>query len=331
MAKLNRRDFLRFFPLIFGLGFASRISLPRPALAWEGVPEFASKDRHFVHGSNFRAIYGNEELRGKFLQFLQNVYSIYPDKEFHALILKSTQDNETDEDIYKAIQKDLPEITPFLSLLRYSLPSLSKQKDEMERQAAILLADKKTAVNYVEIGTPGRHVDGIENHVKITGDTYLLHTAQPSYAPGDIAERGHIMKVGTFVDMKNYDPVEADKIPRGKIELISNFIGFHHAPPDKRGAFVKSVSEMMPLGGRLILRDHDVDSEDMAHMVALAHDVFNAGLDVPWEINAAEIRNFTSVPEIEKQLSKYGLQRQGDLQLQEGDPTRNALMVFVKT
>lgn len=329
---LERRDFLKIFPVLAALAFAPKLLLPcfaQPMPGTSGDP--MTMDNDLVHGANFRTVYMNDQLRERFYLFLKNVYSIYPDKKFHALIHEVTQSREDDEAIYKEIQSRLPEITPFLSLLRYSLPSLSKQKDEMARQAALLMADKKAIVNYVEIGTPGRYVQGIEKHIKVQGETYILNTQKPSYSAGDIAERGQIARIGQFVDMKNYDPVEAKKIPPGKIELVSNFIGFHHAPPEKRNEFIKSVSAMLPAGGRLLLRDHDVDGGEMAHIVALAHDVFNAGLNVPWEINAAEIRNFTSIPEIEKNLNKYGLERQGNLVLQEGDPTRNALMVFIKT
>jgi hypothetical protein len=78
------------------------------------------------------------------------------------------------------------------------------------------------------------------------------------------------------------------------------------------------------------VRDHDVDGEEMRAMVALAHDVFNAGVKLTWAENHAQIRNFTSVPELERRLAAVRFERVGDSRFQEGDPTRNALMVFVK-
>lgn len=330
MTDMNRRDLIRFMPVLLALGCAPKLLWPRIAQAAE-IPAYAGRDRAVVHGSNFRAIYGNPILRDRFLGFLHNVYSIYPDKQFHALILSATQNHETDEDIYREIQRRLPEVTPFMALLRYSLPSLEAQKTEMVRQATTLLNDSGKVVNYVEIGTPGRYVNGIEKHIHVSGTTYLLNTARPSYTAGDIAERGQIMRVGKFVDLDNYDPVDPVQIKPGQIGLVSNFIGFHHAPPERRDAFIKSVADLLPPGGRLLLRDHDVDSDDMAHIVALAHDVFNAGLQVPWETNEAEIRNFTSVEQIEGGVKKYGLERHGQLALQNGDPTRNTLMAFIKT
>jgi hypothetical protein len=66
----------------------------------------------------------------------------------------------------------------------------------------------------------------------------------------------------------------------------------------------------------------------MTAMVALAHDVFNAGVGLSWEENHRQIRNFRSVNELERYLATMGFARSGGLRLQQGDPTRNALMLF---
>ena len=70
----------------------------------------------------------------------------------------------------------------------------------------------------------------------------------------------------------------------------------------------------------------------MNHMVALAHDVFNLGLGVPWEANQQEIRNFTSISEMVNYLDRFGLKPVAGRSplLQDGDPTHNALMDFIK-
>jgi hypothetical protein len=68
-------------------------------------------------------------------------------------------------------------------------------------------------------------------------------------------------------------------------------------------------------------------------MVALAHDVFNMGLGLPWEQNQREIRNFTSVAGITRYLESCGFRAAASKHtlLQAGDPTHNALMEFVKS
>lgn len=82
----------------------------------------------------------------------------------------------------------------------------------------------------------------------------------------------------------------------------------------------------------MILRDHDVNSVQMNHMVALAHDVFNADIGIGWNVNQQEIRNFTSVSEVVLYLDRFGLKLtpQKKPVFQPGDPTQNALMEFIK-
>lgn len=327
MSNFNRRDFLKYVSVIIGLSFAQKFGLINSAYA-SILPPFQSVPRVKTHGQNFKTIYGDEKLRSQFYGFLENVYSIYPNADFHRLILKATQAYETDEEIYAEIQHRLPEITPFMALVRYSLPSLNNQKKEMSRQTGILLAGTKKANNYLEIGSPGTYVHGIKDHIDIEGDTYLLHVENPHYSPSDIVQRGQLTKAGDFVDMKDYATISPKDMASDSIELISNYIGFHHASAEKRRPFIKSVTDLLPSGGQLILRDHDVKNDTMAHIVALAHDVFNAGLMTEWKINEDEIRNFTTVAQIEEELSSLGLTRKGDYMLQEGDPTINTLMIF---
>ena len=72
------------------------------------------------------------------------------------------------------------------------------------------------------------------------------------------------------------------------------------------------------------------DEEHPVAVVALAHDVFNCGLELPWATNAAEIRNFLSLEELQRILVDSGFVPHGRRLLQDGDPTRNTLMRFDK-
>lgn len=65
-------------------------------------------------------------------------------------------------------------------------------------------------------------------------------------------------------------------------------------------------------------------------MVSLAHDVFNAGLGISWSENHREIRNFRSQAEWISFLKDRGFEFKNRQILQEGDPTKNMLMEFVK-
>ncbi|MBI3395978.1 MAG: class I SAM-dependent methyltransferase [Spirochaetia bacterium] len=130
--------------------------------------------------------------------------------------------------------------------------------------------------------------------------------------------------------MGNYEPFDGTSIPAESIDLVTNSIGFHHAPEEKRARFIQAVWQVLKPGGLLVVRDHDVDGPEMDAFVALAHDVFNAGLNISWADNAAQIRNFTSASQLEIVLGSAGFEKSKARLLQDHDPTRNTLMVFVK-
>ncbi len=280
--------------------------------------------------SNFRSIYLDEHLRDRFYLFLQNVYHLYPENQFHQLILDLTTEYSTDQEIYQKLLERLPEIKPLFAAARYGLPALRKQKEEMAQQTARLLAQVRSVKGYVEIGTTGRYLNGLKSQINIDGPVYIVNDQTPTYSLEDIFERGQLTQVGSYVPMGNYDPFDGEQIPPESVELVTNFIGFHHSPVDKLERFTQSVWQVLKPGGRLVVRDHDVSGPAMDALVGLAHDVFNAGLNIPWEQNHAQIRHFRSVPQLTQYLGARGFERVGTSLLQDHDPTDNTLMVFAK-
>jgi SAM-dependent methyltransferase len=283
-----------------------------------------------IAASNFKRIYGNPDDRRDFRLFLQNVFHLYPDEQLHALITTLSAELENDERIYRKLAARLPEITPRLAALTYALPALRKQKAEMAQQTARLLGDRRRASGYVEIGTTGRYLNGLKSKAEIKGPFYVVNDAAPIYSAEDILERGQIRKVGTYVDMTGYREFDHGHIAPGSIGLVTNYIGFHHAPADKLDGFVRAIHRIMKPGGRLVVRDHDVDGERMDAVVGLAHDVFNAGVGIEWNDNAAQIRNFRSLADLRDYLETRGFERADRIEFQQGDPTRNGLMLFTK-
>jgi len=283
---------------------------------------------------NFRAIYLDDPRRLAFRDFLVNVYHLYPETEFHELILRCSREYHSDAEIYTAIQKALPSIKPFLADLFYSLPALFKQKDEISRETLELLtqgtAPRKSIAGYLEIGTTGRYISELKHHVSVSGDIVLLHSTAPTYSPVDIAERGGVQKLGRYIALENYREIPEADLPSNSLDVVANYIGFHHSPLEKLDGFVRSIARVLKPGGSLILRDHDVTDERMNSIVALAHDVFNAGLLAPWSVNHAELRNFRSLEDWIMYLEARGLRFQGRKILQPGDPTQNTLMEFRK-
>lgn len=278
--------------------------------------------------SNFKAIYDNPQARDAFLLFLTNVFNLYPEDELHALIGAISATADSDKAIYNELRARLHHIKPLLSEVRYALPALAKQKAEMARQTRELLGVVDKIDGYLEVGSTGRYLSRLRNEIWIKGDIVLVHTDPPSYSPVDLVDRGQLFKAGRFVALDDYAPIK--EVGDSTLDLVANYIGFHHAPLDKRDGFVASLQRTLRPGGRLILRDHDVDSELMNHMVALAHDVFNLGTNVEWQVNQREIRHFTAMDDLIPYLEGFGFRCTRKLLYQNGDPTRNALLQFVK-
>lgn len=281
-------------------------------------------DGEAARRSLFHSVYGSEREADKFYAFLQNIFNLFPEDRFHTLIRKATNENHDEEAIYRALQAGLPGITPPLSLLRYALPSLVVQKEEMGVQAKRLLGDQPLR-DYVEIGTTGRYVNALRKHLKLRGKVTLVHDKAPGYSPVDIVERGGLMQVGKFVHMKDFAPIE---LPEQSADLVSCFIGLHHMEPHKLQPFLASVASIVRPGGYFVVRDHDVKDRTMDDFVSLAHCVFNAGLGEPWAVNASELRSFASVDEWIKRVEAAGFEHTGERIVQDGDPSANVLMAF---
>jgi FAD/FMN-containing dehydrogenase/SAM-dependent methyltransferase len=280
--------------------------------------------------SEFHAVYSDVKWADAFYRFLQNVYRIYPEDRFHALIKEACSIHADDESIYRYIQKNLGRIKPALSEVFYALPSLGKQKREMTRQTLLLLGDRRDVDGYVEIGTTGRYVSDLRKHLRFRGPMLLVNDFAPTNSPVDIVERGQFGKLGMFVPLNNYAPIEAGSLPDESVDLVTCYIGLHHIDPPALDGFMRSIVRILRPGGMFILRDHDVRTPEMNAFVSLAHTVFNAGLGAAWETNQAELRYFVPVAEWTKRLQAIGLKDTGQRLAQAHDPSDNLLMAFVK-
>lgn len=279
---------------------------------------------------NFRFIYENATYKAEFLDFLTNVFNLYPESEMHNLIASVTKKFGSDEDIYKNLQSDTPDIKPLLSDLTYALPALAKQKKEMAEQTSSLLDTSRRYEGYLEFGSTGRYLDALEECIDIEGDRHFVSERDATYAIPDMIDRGQIFKAGTFSPLNNYQFDLNRNIPENSLDLVTVYIGFHHCPIDLRESFFGAIRDRMTKNGRLIVRDHDVNNEKMWKMVSLAHDVFNMGTNETWAYNNNEFRAFYSLAELDTLLVKAGFKSNGKKLFQKGDPTRNALMVYQK-
>ena len=294
---------------------------------------YAPKESPLImpNASEFKSVYSTTEGRDRFYLFLQNIFNLYPEDRFHTLIEEAVVAHETDEDIYRALQDRLPSIKPFLADLTHALPALKVQKQEMAGQTARLLADTPKIDGYVEIGTTGRYVKTLKKQLPITGDVTLLHDTAPTNSPVDIVERGRFGRVGRYVSIHDYAPISEEAIPSASCDLVTCYIGLHHAEPEKLDAFLASVARILRPGGKFILRDHHVPDEATDRFVSLVHTVFNLGTGEPWEVNAAEPRYFNSLDHWVRALERAGFTDDGKRLLQANDPSANTLIAFTRT
>lgn len=279
---------------------------------------------------NFAFIYANDERRAAFRLFLANVFHLFPENEFDALIASCVQRDARDPAVYAALERELPTIAPTLGLVRYALPTLQKQKREMAEQSATLLGDARSFQGYLELGSHGRYLDALRGKVNIEGPIFTSGIKPDTSSPADIVDRGSLAHAGKAFAWSDYAPFPEADIPSGSVQLASIFIGLHHAALEARKPFLASLHRVIATGGRILLRDHDVTTVDFAHLVGLAHDVFNVGTEEPWRTNEEERRNFYSLDFLVSMMAEAGFRVGHERLLQEGDPTKNTLMLFTK-
>ncbi|GAB2602976.1 methyltransferase domain-containing protein [Spirosoma areae] len=280
--------------------------------------------------SEFHAVFDHTKPRDAFYRFLQVVFHLYPEDKFHHLIGEVTKTETSDERIYKTIQHRLPKIKPFLSELTYALPALKTQKKEMTRQMLELLPTGAQVNGYVEIGSPGRYISDLRKHLPISGPIYLINDVAPTNSPADIMERGQLSKIGTFVESHDFEPIRANAIPDESVDLVTCLIGLHHTRPEKLPGFLASIRRILRPGGWFILRDHDVKTDDMARFVSLVHTVFNLGLNITWEVDKSDYKDFKPIEKWSRLIGEAGFTDAGRRLLQANDPSDNTMVLFTK-
>jgi SAM-dependent methyltransferase len=280
--------------------------------------------------SEFKAVFSDTKWSDNFYRFLQVIFHLYPEDKFHYLLSSTTKEKNSDEEIYKTVQANLPKIKPFLSELTLALPALKKQKKEMARQVLQLLGSKTNINGYLEIGSTGRYISELRKHIKLTGAVYLTNDIEPNNSVADIFERGQFKKLGNFIPLNNYETITDKTIADNSIDLVTCQIGLHHCPHENLDGYLSSINRILRKDGLFIIRDHDVKTPEMATFVSLVHSVFNLGLNIPYETDASEFKSFKPVEEWSKIITGYGFKEKGERILQDKDPSDNTLFAFIK-
>ena len=294
-------------------------------------PQGQSEAAPAANKSEFRSVFSKTRWHDGFYLFLQNVFHLFPEDRFHALIKQACAGHDSDEAMYRHIQEGLPGIKTTLGDLTHSLPALRKQKRVMADQTLQLLGARNQFDGYLEIGSTGRYYSALKSKLRFTGSLYMMNDIAPTGSPVDMLDRGQISTVGTYFPLNDYRVLSRHGIPDESLDLVTCYIGLHHCPLDQLDAFVGSIIAAMRPGAAFILRDHDCGSCEMKQFVSLVHTVFNAGTDVTWADNARELRYFRSVDEWIAYLGELGLTHTGPRLRQANDPTDNLLLMFTKS
>ena len=317
------------------------------ALKWEVDPDFRFSnslwDKYYrawldrskpapaaQHASEFHRIFGDVGLSDAFYRFLQTVFRTVPEDRFHHLIHEACKRHRDEESVYRYVQQELKGIKPFLADLRYTVPSLFKQKQEMVAQTLAVLGSRRRFDGYLEIGSKARYFSSLAKKLDLTGPSYFADERPPGFSAADILERGQVAKQGVHVPLQDYEPIAANSIAEASVDLVTCYVGLHHMTAERLKPFLDSVARVLRPGGVFIVRDHDVTSDDLRALVSLAHTVFNAGLGETWETNRAELRFFEPGETWVRRLHEAGFDDRGHRLLQDNDPTKNALFCFEK-
>lgn len=279
--------------------------------------------------SEFKSVLSSPKWSDELYRFLQVIFHLYPEDKFHYLIASASKEGVTDEEIYRSVQQQLPKIKPFLSEFTLALPALRKQKKEMARQVLQFLGTGKRISGYLEIGSTGRYISELRKHISLSGGIFLSNDIVPDNSIADIMERGQLGKIGRFLPL-TYQPIDELEIASESIDLVTCHIGLHHCPHDLLDGYVASIHGILRKGGLFLMRDHDARTPEMGTFVSLVHTVFNLGLKVDWETNAAEFKSFRSIDEWSRIVSQQGFTENGTRILQHKDPSLNTLVAFAK-
>ncbi|MCL5875417.1 MAG: class I SAM-dependent methyltransferase [Candidatus Dependentiae bacterium] len=273
-------------------------------------------------------------LRKEISKFIDNILRIIPAQQFFSFVDSAIPSHElTDKEIYTLLSNSSDTVQPRFSFY-WKLQSLQHQKQVLASQAQQLLADRKNINGYVEIGTPATYFKDITQSFTCSGPVYAINDKK---RPTDILQSSSwkpktgFCSYDYFVPLNDYMPIEESAIPTASVDVVVCFIGLHHIPQEKLQNFIRSIHRILRPGGRFVLRDHDVTNSELQSIVSAAHSIFNLIVSQETiEAETQEYRNFHDIAYWIQLIEKEGFAVGQERLLQEGDPTYNTMLKFVK-
>lgn len=269
------------------------------------------------------------DSRNEFKDFLSHVFMQLNETKFFGIIDQIlSSDHLTDEELYTTLQKKISQAKfgP-IGNLRAALRSLRCLKHDLSHQVSQLLGEGAGVEGYVEIGYPGRMVRPIKSKVSLKGKVTVINDKERL---SDYIQSGFPRPYKQFLELKNYEPISEKSIPSESVDLVTCFIGLHHAPEEKIDQFVASIKRILRPGGAFILMDHDALDEKLQKLLRVVHSVFNAATGVSWKEEKEEVRDFKPLSHWIGKVEACGLKMHKTPLMRKGDATLNSTLLFKK-
>lgn len=294
--------------------------------------KYMNRDEHQVEEvSHVNRVMGSEENKKAFKGFLSNILKRVDGDKLYDLLDDIRKYKDTQAEMYTELCHRLPEIMPQgLSDASNKLSSLYAIKDDLKKQAKLLLPrDLETINGIVEVGSPGRFVNGFREHYQVTGKVVAVNDTDPSMM--DCIDAGALHPYDKHIKL-DYQTLDLTGLEDNSADVVTCYVGLHHFTPEKLEEFLIQVRRILRSDGHFILVDHHVHNVDVNSMAHMAHFVFNAVNGVPLEDELAEIRDFKPMSEWIDLLERHGLHDTSGVanvaMVREGDPTENQMVVF---
>lgn len=290
---------------------------------------------HCLAVNPLQEVLASPEQREKFSGFLDNVLRVVPSQDFYAYVDATICDLQeyTPPSLYAALHRNISSIKSSLHLY-HMLQSLQKQKDILTAQALEHLGGTLIMQGVLEIGGPAIYANELRKHITINGPIYAVSDQQrftDRLQAHTFDPRKKFLAYDSFVSLNNYDPITPSQIPDQSLDLVICFIGLHHIPVEKLDAFIASIARIIRPGGVFLLRDHDCFDAATASRASAAHSVFNLiATGETLEAEQAEYRNFQNIHYWINAVVRHGFVVDARMFLQQGDPSRNAMIKFTK-
>lgn len=278
----------------------------------------------------YRKVFADTASREAFRAFLNRIFLRLDDNKFFALIdtILSNSSLDTDEKIYAALKENIGTASKgFFGTFLTGLRSLRELQYDLATQVADLMGSHNKVKGYVEIGYPGRMIRPIQGKLAISGTATVVNDSQ---SLSDYVQCGFPRPYQRFVPLDNYRPIPESEIPSQSVDLVTCFIGLHHAPEEQLEAFVESLNRILRPGGSFILMDHDANTQQLQDLVWVVHSVFNAATGVSIPEDEKEVRRFAALEKWKNLLERHGFEALPSTYMREGDPTKNMTIRFVK-